>query len=419
MKPLSRRTLLQSTAAALPLPFLDAMMPSIASAASKDAEPKRFIIIHSFLGFHAPEFIPKKSGQFTQLGRILEPWDSLKSKFSILSGLEHQEAGHGHAGVIAFTTGRHPARHGGRRSISADQRIAEIIGGDTRFDSLTLQAGGGVAQGLSWSRSGARRAPLNNPEKAFDHLFTPKSAEAQKRYLSLQTSVLDSVLDEAKSLNSKLGPADRAKFDEYQTSLRDLELRAKKQKQWTDRPFPVPKGKRPSDMGTGIIPLMPHFVDLIALAFQTDSTRVVTLDLPGSNHVFSSLKGVTGGHHGLSHHGQRPDKIEQLVIVEREIASQVKRLLNRLEATPCKDGSSMLDNTVVLFGSGLGNGSSHSTKDLPVLVAGGGFKHGKHHAYNREKNDVPFCNLYMSIFKQLGIKDKQFGDSDGVLEGLV
>lgn len=418
MKPIPRRTLLQGAGATVGLPLLDAMTPAVASAANKVVPAKRFLIIHSFLGFHGPEFIPEKVGPLDQLGQILQPWGALKSKFSILSGLEHQEAGHGHAGVIAFTTGRHPARHGGRRSISADQRVAELLGGETRFDSLTLQAGGGVAQGLSWSRSGARRAPINDPEKTFDHLFKPKAAGKQKRTLSLQASVLDSVLEQSRDLNQKLGTADRAKFDEYQTSLRDLELRTKKQQQWVDRPFAVPDGQPPVGHGSGIIEQLPQFADLIAMAFQTDSTRVVTLDLPGTNHVFSTLKGVSGGHHGLSHHGKRPDKIKQLIIVEREIASQVKRLLDKLEATPCEDGTSLLDNTVVLFGSGLGNGSSHSTKDLPVLVAGGGFQHGQHHAY-RGKNDMPFCNLYMSIFKQLGIDDEYFGDSDGVLEGLV
>lgn len=419
MRPISRRSLLRAATATLPLPLLEAMNPGLATAANKVVPAKRFLIVHSFLGFHGPEFIPKKTGPLDQLGQILQPWESLKSKFSVLSGLEHQEAGHGHAGVIAFTTGRHPARHGGRRSISADQRIAETLGGETRFDSLTLQAGGGVSQGLSWSRSGARRAPINDPEKTFDHLFKPKSAKKQKRTLSLQASVLDSVLEQSKDLTQKLGTADRAKFDEYQTSLRDLELRTKKQQQWVDRPFAVPDGQRPASHGSGIIEQLPQFADLIAMAFQTDSTRVVTLDLPGTNHVFSTLKGVSGGHHGLSHHGQRPDKIKQLIIVEREIASQVKRLLETLDATPCEDGSSLLDNTVVLFGSGLGNGSSHSTKDLPVLLAGGGFKHGQHHTYNKKKNDVPFCNLYMSIFQQLGIADQHFGDSDGMLEGLV
>lgn len=419
MKPILRRTLLQSAGATVGLPLLDAMAPKTAMAANKIVPAKRFLIIHSFLGFHAPEFIPKKTGPLSQLGKTLQPWESLKSKFSILSGLEHQEAGHGHAGVIAFTTGRHPARHGGRRSISADQRIAEVLGGDTRFDSLTLQAGHGVAQGLSWSRSGARRAPISDPEATFDHLFKPQAAGKQKRTLSLQASVLDSVLEQSNDLNQKLGTADRAKFDEYQTSLRELELRTQKQQQWVDRPFAVPNGQRPVSEGKGIIEQLPHFVDLIAMAFQTDSTRVATLDLPGTNHVYSTLKGVSDGHHGLSHHGQRADKISQLLIVEHEIASQVKRLMDQLEATPCEDGSSLLDNTVVLFGSGLGNGSSHSTKDLPVLLAGGGFKHGQHHAYNRSKNDVPFCNLYMSIFRQLGITDEHFGDSDGVLEGLV
>lgn len=234
------------------------------------------------MGFHAPEFIPKKTGKLNQLGEILQRWDDLKSKFSILSGLEHQEAGHGHAGVIAFTTGRHPARHGGRRSISADQRVAEIIGCDTRFDSLTLQAGGGVAQGLSWSRSGARRGAISDPGDAFDHLFKPQPAGKQKLYLSLQTRVLDSVLNQSKTLTSKLGTADKAKFDEFQTSLRELELRATKQKQWIKHPFPRPPGARPTE-GGGIISSMPDFVDLIAMAFQTDSARVVTLDLPAND----------------------------------------------------------------------------------------------------------------------------------------
>lgn len=405
--------------ATLPLPFLDAMIPNARAAVQKATPAKRFVIIHSFLGFHAPEFIPKEVGALGKLGRVLTPLDSLKEKFSVLSRLEHQEAGHGHAGVIAFTTGRHPARHGGRRSISADQRVAELLGGDTRFDSLTLQAGGGVAQGLSWARSGARRPTINDPGKAFDHLFTPRPAEAQKRFLSLQESVLDSVLEDSKSLTSKLGHADRQKFEEYQTSLRELEIRAKKQKEWIDRPYAKPGTGRPEHESGGIIGTMPNFADLIALAFQTDSTRVVTLDLPGTNNSFSSLKGVTGGHHGLSHHGQRRDKIAQLITVEREIVNNLKRLLDKLEATPCEDGSSLLDNTVVLFGSGLGNASAHSTKDLPVLVAGGGFEHGKHHAFNKGKSDTPFCNLYMSIFNQLGIEDQHFGDSNGTLANFA
>jgi hypothetical protein len=418
MKPLSRRTLLQSAAATLPLPLLDAMIPNAGAASpTKPVAAKRLVIIHSFLGFHTPEFVPEKVGELTNMGRILEPLDSLKDKVSILSGLEHKEAGHGHAGVIAFTTGRHPARHGGRRSISADQRVAEMLGGETRFDSLVLPAGNGVAQGLSWMRSGARRGAISDPGKAFDHLFTPRPVAKQKRFLSLKESVLDSVLDESKSLARNLGHADRQKLDEYQTSLRELEIRAKKQKKWIDRPFADPGNPPDHWDGKGIIGLMPHFADLIALAFQTDSTRVVTLDLPGTNNSFTTLKGVTGGHHGLSHHGRRPDKIEQLITVERAITANVKRLLQKLATTQCVDGSSLLDNTVVLFGSGLGNASAHSTKNLPVLIAGGGFAHGKHHALG--KKDLPFCNIYMSILKQLGIHDEHFGDSNGVIPGLV
>ncbi|MFT5127553.1 MAG: hypothetical protein ACI8W8_001157 [Rhodothermales bacterium] len=411
---LSRRSLLRAAGVALPLPLLDAM-----AQGAKVPPAKRLLIIHSFLGFHGPEFIPKQAGTLTKLGRVIEPLAPFKDKFSILSGLQHQEAGHGHAGVIAFTTGRHPGRHGGRKSISADQRVAEVIGADTRHDSLSLQAGSGNAQGLSWSRSGGRRSPIADPAATFDRLFTQKLAGSHKRQLSLAASILDSTLDETKRLNLRLGPGDRMKLDEYQTSLRELEIRTKKQQTWLTRPVAVPKGERPEKSKGGIISLLPNFADLIALAFETDSTRVITLDLPGTNRVFSMLPGVSGGHHGLSHHGKSSTSIEQLITVEREIMSNVSKLLKRLESTQCTDGSTLLDNTIVVVGSGLGNASSHSTKNLPILVAGGSFQHGKHHAFNRGTEDTPFCNLYLSIFRQLGIDDPEFGDSTGELTGFA
>ena len=412
---MNRRSFLIGSSSLLPLPFLE----SLAHNKSASSSAKRLLILHLNLGIYRDAFIPKKAGPLDSLPDITAPFDSLKNKITILNGLEHKEAGHGHPSVISFTTGRNPNKHDGRFSISVDQRLAEVTGFKTRHDSIAVQCGHGSSMGLSWTRSGTRRRTYNSASQFFDLLYKPGVERKEKNNLHLYRSILDNLKVQRSDLKNKLSKADRIKFDEYQNTIRTLEKKLEKEESWLNTPYPKPLSfpPKPNFSPKNVCEILENMLQLSELAFLTDSTRVITMEVPASQAIIS-LPGITMGYHSLSHHGKRPDYIKQLITIERKVSQCLADFLNRLNKHELGNGKSLLDETVILLGSGLGNASSHSSINPSLLLAGGGLKHGNYIKYNKTSNDFPLSNLYVSILNHLGVKDTSFADSNGTLPGI-
>lgn len=415
-----RRTFIRTTGVALALPWLDAFADD-ATESKNGLPPRRMICICAPLGLHPDNFFPTQAGKYYTLSPYLEVLKDYRDQLTVISGLAHAGMGSSfaHQASASFLTGAPGAgRPGFRNTISLDQFAADTIGTQTRFPSLALSGEG--SGGLSWTRTGALIAADNSPSKVFARLFLEGNADdvaEQIRRLEDGRSILDDVGDQAKSLRSGLGSDDRDKLEEYLTSVRELEQRMSKDEEWAKKPKPKVDVEAPKDIpnAADLIGRTRLLFDLSHLAIQTDSTRLITIMLAGSSFA-PPIQGVSLGHHDLSHHGKDPNKLEQLKIVEIETMKTVRDLLAKLTQSQ-EDGESLLDRTTVFLGSNLGDGSSHSTKNLPVLLAGGGFQHGQHLAFD-PNNPPPLCNLYVSMLQRLGIETDKFGTSTGTLNGV-
>lgn len=413
---LTRRNLLRAAGVSLALPWLESLAPVGARAAT--AKPRRrMLCICSPLGLQPAFFFPKQAGRDYQLSPYLEVIKEFRDDFTVVSGLAHPDVGPSHDSHFSFLTAApHPEQRAGfRNSISLDQVAAEHVHGQTRFSSLSLGE-----SPLSWTRSGAP-VPVNHfAGDVFAKLFLegrPDEIQAQARRLRDGQSVLDSVRERARSLQPALAASDREKLDEYFTSVRELEQRLVQTEVWSRKPKPKVDAKPPRDITNGIdlIGKCRIWFDLIHLALQTDSSRLITLDLLGTSGV-PPIPGVTFGHHDLTHNGRDPVKIDQLKTLELEKMKTFAVFLKQLKETK-EEGASLLDRTMVFFSSNLGDASTHGVKNLPVLLAGGGFKHGQHLAFD-PNNSPPLCNLYVSMLQRLGIEADKFGSSKGTLTGL-
>ena len=411
---LDRRTFLRGTGTALALPFLGAMLPAFATRAQAAVAqpPPRFLAMCATLGFHTPFLFPKETGADYTLTPYLEPLQNLRSNFSVISGLQHEEqnGANGHTSEMTWlTSAKHPGLAGFKNTISIDQLIADHIGSQTRFPSLILGTG---SESMSWSSSGVPLPAESSPSRAFQQLFvdgTPSEIEAQIKSLTRGRSILDTVLGQAKKLHSNLGQRDQEKLDEYLSAVRDLEGRLVQNEAWVQRPKPKVDAKPPTDIQarTDAIGKMNLMQDLIVLALQTDSTRTITLRLNGMNAV-PEIEGVKNDWHNLSHHGQDEAKIEELKVIELAEFTAFAGFLTKLQA------HSLLDSTSVLFGSNLGNASAHQTANLPLILAGGGYKHGRHIAINKDQH--VFSNLFVSLAQRMGVETDQFGFSTSTLD---
>lgn len=414
---LPRRRFLKAAGVALALPWLDVF----SRGQERQAQARRrMVCLCTPLGLHPPDFFPERAGRDYALTPYLDVLRELRADFTVISGLSHagMSPGFAHQASASFLTGAPGAgRPGFRNAISIDQFAAEHIGGRTRFPSLALSAEGA---GLSWTRTAALVPAATSPSRVFARLFLdgrPEEVRAQVNRLQDGRSILDDVRDQAKTLRSGLGADDQDRLDEYIHSVRDLEERLARDQAWTRTPRPRVNVAPPTDI-TNMADLIGRsrlLFDLTHLALQTDSTRLITIMLAGTTYV-PPIQGVTLGHHDLSHHGQDATKLAQLRIVELETMRTVRDLLNRLKQTR-EDGATLLDRTMVFLGSNLGDGSSHSVRNLPVLLAGGGFRHGQHLHFDPQ-NPPPLCNLYVSMLQRLGIDVNRFSTSTGTLTGL-
>lgn len=414
---LSRRRFLRAAGVSLALPWLESLASARTRAAARP--PRRMVCICTPLGVHPPYFFPEKAGKDYSATPYLDVFKEMRNDFTVISGLAHPEVGSSHDSIFSFLTAApHPERRAGfRNSISLDQFAAEHIGGETRFPSLPLSCEG---FSLSWTRSGAIVPSDSFPSSVFARLFLegrPDEVQAQARRLQDGQSILDTVREQARKMQPTLGGADREKLDEYFSSVRELEHRLARSEQWAKKPKPKVDAKPPQNIASSadLVGRARLMFDLVHLALQTDSTRLITLMLLGTSQV-PPIAGVSQGHHDLSHHGQEPGKIAQLKTVELEKLKTLRDFLLKLRQTR-EDDASLLERTMVFFSSNLGNASNHSTRNLPVLLAGGGFKHGQHLAFDPVK-PPPLSNLYLSMLHRLGIDAEKFGSSKGTLTGL-
>lgn len=416
-----RRTFLKAAGVCMALPMLESL-PGVRAAGSRSRSPRRMVCIGNEFGMYPGAFWPKEFGTDFQLTPLLKPLADHRREFSLFSHLDHGVKG-GHFAVHTFLTGVKSSEAKGMPDggISLDQRAAEFVGSRTRFPSLTIGSENGLHGGcmMSWTRTGTRIPPITGPRELFRALFVEDNVQAKqqaKDRIRLQSSILDAVQDDAKSLKRRLNKADTDKLEEYFASVRDVENKLQLDKHWQNVPKPKTDFSEPKNQG--LAQDLPAIYDLIALALQTDSTRVATLEIGGS--FAASDLGVRRGYHSLSHHGHLKENLDLLVQIETYQMEQFARFLEKLKSfhDPESDGN-LLDQTMVLLGSGMGNANSHTNNDLPILLAGGGFRHGEHKQYPKDKNKrVPLCNLYLSLLQQFGVETDRFSTATGTLTGL-
>lgn len=414
---LSRRTFLRASGVAVGLPFLEAVQGN--AVAAESTIRRRMVAINVGLGIHAPNLIPTTSGRDYELTPYLKVIGDYRDSFTVISGVSHPEVGGGHlSGKSYLTAAKHPNSAGFKNSISIDQYAAEQLGAETRYGSLSLTSSG---PGLSWSRAGVEVPAESRPSRVFQQLFLagkPQEQAAQLQRLQDGQSVLDVVLQKAKRMEPRLAGRDREKLDQYFDAVREAERRLAKAEAWEARPKPHVAAEPPQDENdsTRIAERMRLMYDMMHLAIQTDSTRFITYYFTGMNQV-PSISGVDIDYHNLSHHGKDPAKLAQLAIVESEVMKAFGNFLKQLAESE-EAGSSLLDRTMVLFGSNLGNASSHDTKNMPIILAGGGFRHGQHLAFDQQ-NNYPLPNLYVSMLQRLGLETESFASATGTMNGLA
>ncbi len=277
---------------------------------------------------------------------------------------------------------------------------------------------------ISWSAAGVSIPPVTNVETIYDLLFQkvdPRLRQSTQAKYAARTSILDLVRTDAEYLQRKVGTRDRDKLDRYFTSVREVEKRLIQASQWLDRPKPTVDYRLAAAANDlDFIDRVPLYYDLMALALQTDSTRVITLALGDIGANYGGFK-ISRGYHQLTHHGKVPEYITELSVIEQFHTTQIARFLEQLKVVQEPNGKTLLDNTMVLFGSGMGNASSHSNKNLPLVLAGGGFRHGEHKSHFKDeagRQATAASNLFVSMLQRFGVETDKFGLSSSTLTGL-
>ncbi len=396
---------------ALALPAFESLNVGFAATAPS-ASPKRLICIGNHLGFWPGGFFPTKEGRDYALSQTLAPLQAYRSDFTVFSHLDHGLNG-GHGAVHAFLTGVKKEESPGfaEKNISIDQVAAEHVGAATRYPSLTTGIGEGTD--MCWNRAGVHIPPVNNPARLFSALFVDASEGAkavEHERLVNRTSVLDALREQAKVLAGNLDASDRGKLDQYLTSVRDVERRLQMSDAWLGRPKPKSPIPAIKDEERTQIEEIPLFMDLMTLALQTDSTRVATFEVPLQFHT-QDLD--VGSYHGLSHHSKQEGLLTQLQVVEKYLMTQFAHLLGKLKE------AGLMDSTLVVVGSGMGNASNHSSRDLPVLLAGGGLKHQGHLVCPSEDHKrIQLSNLWLSTLQWFGAERERFGRSTGTFSPM-
>src|SRR4051812_20007418 len=417
-----RRFILKSLGATLALPALPSLLASavggssaVQTAKGAGTGARRFVAIGNLLGYQVKQLFPETTGTAYEQTTLLKPLWDVRKHMTVYRGLDHGIKG-GHFAVHSFLSGvlNSEAQNRPGGNVTIDQFMADEIGFQTRFPSLTVGSEGGIHGGcqIAWTKAGVRVPPITGPAELFDRLFVSDSEERQNRRNQenrLQSSILDTVLGEANSLSKRVNREDKDKLDEYFTSIRDVEKRLELRKRWASLPKPKPPFERPENKNK--VEDLPMLYELIALALQTDSTRIATLEI-GGDFLPQNL-GIDKSYHGLSHHGNDPAAIKDLITLETYQVEHFGKFVSRL--SKMDDGErTLLDSTSVVFGSGMGDANTHKNSDLPIILAGGGYRHGEFKKLAASgPNKVPLCNLYVDIAQRMGVETEAFGNSTG------
>ncbi len=419
-KPISRRSFLRGAGVALSLPLLDAMVPAFARA-SAPASPRRMLAIQTNLGILPQFFWPEGIGMDYKPSPYLDILKDYRREMTVFSGVSHPAVDGGHLAEKSFLTAApHPGSGSFRNSVSLDQIAAERIGTLTRIPVLVTRVGiKNCAGSLSLTRGGVEIPSENSVAVLYRKMFvqgTAKETNARLHDLKKGKSVLDFVNDSARRLQKDLGPKDRDRLDQYFTSVRDLETQLHESAEWEKRPKPVVQVPEPRDAAMSELASASKLMyDLIRLALETDSTRLVTLYI-SSLGLKTDIPGVEHETHTLTHHGNRPETLAELRAIETAQFKALAGLLAGLKGTR-EGGKTLLDQTMVLYGTCMGSANAHSNVNLPVLLAGGGFKHVGLLAFDTKKN-YPLPNLYVSMLQRLGLEIDKFASSTGTMRGL-
>jgi len=428
---LSRRAFLKSSGVSIALPFM-ASLPGLSRSMSAATGmkvgggaagvSKRMVLISTGLGMHPGSFFPREFGENFAPSPVLQPLMAHRGDFTVFSHMDHPSIFSKHGGIKSLYNGSLIKKSAGERIVSVDQVAASHVGYATRFPSAHISLGGG--NGGSWTASGIKVREEGSPFNLFQKMFVNDSEAAKKKVaaeLEHQGSILDLVRDQAKSFERKVNQADKDKLEEYLTAVREAEERLQGIKRWQDRE------KSEVEFDTSVRPhgsmdyatLSPLMYDLLFLAIQSDSSRVLTAGY-GMHNKRIELEGVSSGYHSLSHHGNRDQKVKELQIIEKFYMQEMARFITKLKEAQT-DGRSLFDETMVFFGSGISDASRHSNRNLPIVLAGGGFKHKGHYDAKQKHNkrQTPLNNLYTTMLQNFGVKTEAFNDATGDMNHVL
>lgn len=406
--PLSRRAFLRGAGVTLALPFLEAMQPAYGAPAAK-AIPRRMVCIQTNMGILPQFFFPETAGRDYVASAYLERLKAHRDQLTVFSGVSYPGVDGGHTAQKCFLTGTpHPARGGFRNGISLDQFAAEEIGNQTRHPSLVLAVTNENAT-MSFTRNGAPIPSEQSPKKLFERLFIQgnnKEVAANVEALQRGRSLMDFVSDESKRFGRSLSKNDQSRLDQYYTAVRELEQRLHSAEEWEYKPKPAISAKAPNEITDAkeFVRRTEQTFDVMKLALETDSTRVISLFID------------TTVIHNITHHGNRPEALSELRGHEERQFDALNGFLNALRSTK-EQGDTLLDRTQILYGTCMGSANSHSNVNLPVLLAGGGFRHGQHLAFDKV-NNLPLTNLHVSMLQRIGIQTGEFSTGRSTMRGL-
>ena len=406
---MNRRSFLKGTGVALLLP----RMESLGQVAEADS-PRRLLTIVNHLSFYQPHLIPEVGGVFEKAPPLLDELSDHFDHLKVYSGLDNPavQNGFGHTPCVGILSGYFNKLHRKNR-LSADQAVADLIGDDTRFKSLVFQAGENLNfSQISWDKHGLPVKQIDSPRKIFNLLFqVDENEKTQQQVILEDRSILDAVFAQAKSMEKRLNATDRAKMDEYLTSVREVEQTVKRRAYWAGRSKPGVDYKLADFNRKSVDDYVGTLLDLAVLALETDSTRVVTVQIPFWEGFKESS--LTGNYHDLSHHGQKPDKIKKLLMLEHAILKRINTALGTMKDRSAGN-SSLFDQTTTLLTASMGRANSHNFDDLPALVFDSRMKTTGHW----QNKNVPMSNLYLGLLQLFGAEHDRFGESTGAFKVL-
>ncbi|MCM8529602.1 MAG: DUF1552 domain-containing protein [Lentisphaeraceae bacterium] len=411
----TRRNFLKASGVMFALPMFESL-----GATQAELNPVRMVCVNNNLGLISENYVPEGSGFDYKPSRYLKFLQKHRKKFTSFSGVYHPEMTGGHPPEKSFLTcAPNPQSGSFKNTISLDQLAVDHIGAKTRYSALVLSSNGGPS--LSWTRAGVPIPGEDSPKKLYQKLFVNGTKEEVRRQLlrlKMGKSIMDNVHGEAKALEKQMTSSDKEKFDEYLTSVREVEQQMVRMQDWEKRPKPTVDYKQPTDISgkADVIGKAKLMFDLIHLALKTDSTRLVTMNMQG-HFIVPPIPGVAEGYHTLSHHGMKENKLNEMALIEDEQMKVLAQFLDKMD-TVKEGGKTLLDNTMVMYGSNMGNSSTHDNRNLPLILAGGNFKHGQHLAFDPLKNEH-IGNLYVQMLNGLGIESERFGTSTvGYMKGF-